>query len=103
MLTLKEIKAMHEGQYVDIELYTAKFIGETHHNFHTDYIKAYNDAEEYITEEQLDKLLIEDYELMDEYDYNNSICANSSVSADFGEWYDDADAKVLVCLVARDN
>lgn len=90
MLTLAEVKNLTE--YTDIELYTAK--DRDHRNFHSDYIKSYEGEEK-------DELLIVDYQLMDEDDYNHSVVANTCVSADFTEWYGDKDAKVLVCIVAE--
>lgn len=94
MKTLKEIKAINEGKFADIELYIPSTVNGGHHNFHTDYIKSYDGEEK-------DTLLIADWELMDEEDYAHSVYANVSDTADFGTWYDDADAKVLVCLVAE--
>ncbi len=102
MLTLKEIKATLDGLYDDIELYVPRFRGESHRDFHTDFIKPFGDAEAQHSEEQLDALNITHYQLMDEEDYNHTVYANNCNRADFLEWYDDADAKVLVCLVEEE-
>lgn len=40
---------------------------------------------------------------MDEEDYQHSILANSCEVADFAQWYDDKDAKVLVMMLAEDE
>lgn len=39
------------------------------------------------------------YSLMDETEYNNSILANTDTYADFANWYDDKNAKVLCALI----
>lgn len=41
------------------------------------------------------------FELMTEEDYNNSILANSSETADFLTWYDDKDVKIL-CIAVKE-
>lgn len=44
-------------------------------------------------------LPVKAWELMDEELYQRTIAANSSEDVDFGEWYDDKDARVLCILV----
>ena len=91
--TLKEIRTRLAGQYVDIEAYKPLGIGEHYPNhFHTDncrWTEDYNDD----TEMGL-------YDLMDEDEYNATICANSCKLADFKEWYGERNVKVLVCMLA---
>lgn len=41
---------------------------------------------------------VKDYYIMDEAEYNRTVCANC-MNADFDECYDDADAKVLVIML----
>lgn len=66
---------------------------------HTDFIK--NIDEEY-SRDILGGLQIESYHIMDEDEYNSTICANCD-SADFEEWYDNKDAKVLVIVIDYDT
>ena len=42
-------------------------------------------------------------ELMTEQEYNDSVLANSSVSAEFEDWYGDKNAKVLVVVLTMDS
>lgn len=76
--------------FADFEVY--RFTGRRH-DLHTDCI-------EKIEEPSLDTE-VEMWTLMDQEEYNNTILANSSIPADFAEWYDDADAKVLVIIASR--
>ena len=94
-MTMKEIKEMYkEDGYCDIEVYAPNSYGTHYPNhFHTDNCEATDDYD--------DSTLIGLWGLMDEDDYNNTICANGCVSADFTEWYGDKDAKVLVCMLAN--
>jgi hypothetical protein len=92
-MTVKETIEMFKCEFVDVEVYKDKF----QHNagFHTDRITSvenYSENSEVI-----------EYELMDEADYQNSILANCSESADFAEWYDDANAKVLVLKIKNEH
>lgn len=65
---------------------------------HTNFIK--NIDEEY----SLDRLndFEADYFIMDESEYDKTICANCCQAANFEEWYDDKNAKVLVIMLAFD-
>ncbi len=42
-------------------------------------------------------------ELMDEEEYGNTILANSSMYADFEDWYGCKDAKVLVVVLSCES
>ena len=42
-------------------------------------------------------------QLMDEEEYDNTLLANSSMSADFESWYGDKDAKVLVVVLSYES
>ena len=44
-----------------------------------------------------------DVQLMDEQEYDDTILANSSMCADFEDWYGDKDAKVLVVVLSYDS
>ena len=85
---LKELLKKQKKEYVDIEVYKFNSIKKS---IHTDYI---NSVENYTDEYE-----IEDYELMNEYDYNHSILANACEEANFSEWYDDNNAIVLVIIL----
>ena len=93
MMTIKEIKEMYEGQYEEIEVYSALSVGKHYpDHFHTDNCK--------FTEEFTDESEVGLYELMDEKDYNHSIMANASDYADFEGWYGNKEAKVLCIMLA---
>lgn len=95
-MTIKEVKEMYDKQYKDVEVYEPNSSGKYYPNhFHTDNCKC---VDEYTDESEVGL-----YELMDEEDYNNSIMANSSEYADFEEWYDNKDAKVLCIMLADIN
>ena len=92
-MTIKEVKEMYDGEYVDVEVYEPNSRGEYYPNhFHTDNCK--------LTEEFTDESKVGLYELMDEEDYEHSINANSCMETDFEEWYDNKDAKVLCIMLA---
>lgn len=94
MMTIKEVKEIYKGQYENIEVYRPNGIGNHYPNhFHTDNCK--------FTEEYTDDSEVGLYELMDEEDYEHSINANSCVTTDFMEWYDNKKAKVL-CIMLRE-
>jgi hypothetical protein len=86
-MTIKEIMDNYDGEFSAVEVFESK---NNRKSFHTDQIQALDDSMYSLSDDALD------YELMDEEDYNNSICANSSVS--FSDVYEDND-KVLVILV----
>lgn len=86
-MTIKEIMDNYDGEFNAVEVFESK---NNRKSFHTDQIQALDDSMYSLSDEVLD------YELMDEEDYNNTVCANSSVS--FSDVYEDND-KVLVILV----
>lgn len=87
-MTINEIKAMYSNEYTDIEVCV---FTSNRHQFHTDCIE--------FIDEYTDDSIVEAWSLMDENEYNSTILANSCESADFGMWYDDASAKVLVIAI----
>ncbi len=89
--TLRELLKSHKGEYTDWEAYAYT---DRSRRLRTDFIKSIEDV-------NLDAE-VDDWWLMDEEEYNDTILSNSSVPADFAEWYDDADAKVLVVVVKED-
>lgn len=86
-MKIKEIIEENKGNYYNIEVY--KF-NSNNKRIHTDFI---NYLEDYNTEDE-----VEDYVLMDEEEYDTTILANSTERANFEEWYDNKDAKVLVII-----
>lgn len=44
-----------------------------------------------------------DVQLMDEEEYDSTILANSSMSADFEDWYGNKNAKVLVVVLSYES
>ncbi len=90
MTTLRELIEDKEltGEWVDWEAYV--YTGKRH-SIHGDFIRS-------VDEPNLDAE-VDSWELMDEEDYNQSVYANTSVKADFAEWYDDSDARVLVVVL----
>lgn len=87
-MTVKEIKELDsiKGQYSDIEVY--RNYNSDKMGFHTDRIQSvesYSEAEE-----------VTEYQLMDEEDYNNSICANTSLS--FSDLYN-PEEKILIIKI----
>lgn len=86
--TLRELIKNHKGEYTDWEAYTYT---DSSKRLSTDFIKSIENVNL--------EAEVEDWWLMDQAEYNDTILSNSSVKADFGEWYDDAAAKVLVVVV----
>lgn len=93
-MTIKELLAtIDTKEYADIEVYEPMFNNDDTRSyaFATDFIKA-------VDEDEQNREVIH-YSLMDEEDYNNSICGNTGLKADFDEWFDDKNAKILCVLV----
>lgn len=86
--TINSIKDAFKGEFVEVEVY--KMAGSSN-RIHTDNIQSYD---KYTGEERAIN-----YGLMDEGRYNETILANSCVTADFADWYGDKTAKVLVILI----
>ena len=87
---LKELLKEHGKEYCDIEVFVPTSC-KLDKPFHTDSIQG--------TDDYNDNSKVLDYEIMDEEDYGTSVLANSCVRADFEEWYDDKNAKVLCILI----
>ena len=87
-MKIKEIKKMFKNEFADVEVY--KYTSKRK-SIHTDNIKTianYNDD-----------CIVIDFQLMDEEDYNSTIKANDCIQADFGELYDNKNARVLVVII----
>lgn len=92
-MTVKEIMKENKEKFDAFEVWAYT---DPSHRLHTDFIT--NVDEEYSKAEYENKEAVH-YEIMDESEYDNSILANSNTSADFAEWYDSANAKVLVIVL----
>ena len=87
-MKVKELIVTNDKVVANYEIYYSPFGKES---FHTDNIRRYDE------QDAMEKQVIK-YALMDESEYDSTICANTD-PADFSEWYDNKDAKVLVILV----
>lgn len=87
-MTVKEIKELDyiKGQYADIEVY--RNYNSDRMGFHTDRIQFVESCAE---DEE-----VTEFELMDEQDYNSSICANTGAS--FADFFEPED-KILVLKI----
>lgn len=87
-MKVSELLKEYSEKWTDYELY--RYVG-TKRNIHTDNIKSVCG-----THNELEVL---DYALIDEEEYDKTVLANACESADFEDWYDDKNAKVLVIIV----
>lgn len=94
-MTIKEIIRDYEAQAADIEIYlsTGSIM-----NLHTDRLSEPEKKLDYDHDYQLADEI--NFELMDEETYDNTLLANGQ-RADFVEWYDDAEAQVLVIAIKK--
>lgn len=91
-MKIRDLKEMYKGEYCEVEVFKANESGEYYpDHFHTDNCETTDDYD--------DDTEIGIYSLMDEEEYNNTILVNGCVTADFGEWYGNKDAKVLCLLI----
>jgi hypothetical protein len=91
---LKELLKKQGKEYCDIEVFVMA-CSNSRLTFHSDYIWGIIDYS--------DNSKVLDYEIMDEKDYDTSILANGCMRADFKEWYNDKNAKVLCILVEKET
>lgn len=91
---LKELLKNQGKKYEEIETYVYRFNEKK--EIHTDYIKG-------VELEDDDEAEVIDYELMNEEEYNKSVLANSSLTADFEDWFGNKNAKILVVIVEKDD
>ena len=94
---LKELYTKHSC--VGIEVYKSTMNGSLHSDFIIDF--DIESISEFESKSESLGLSIEDCHIMSEADYDESINCNSSVVTDFGEWYDDSEAKVMVVVVKQ--
>lgn len=88
-MTIEEVEDLFKGQYANVEVY--KNYNSTKYGFHTDRIKSVDNFSS--TEE------VKEYSLVNEEEYGETVLANSSLNANFEEWYGDKNAKVLLIKV----
>lgn len=97
-MTVAEVKELYKGEYVDLEVYKPLSKGCYYPNhFHGDNCVGLGDGspEGDYTEDMEVGL----YELMDQDEYNNTLMANCDIYADFDDWYDNKNAKVLCIMI----
>lgn len=88
-MKVKEIIEKHGMNCVEVEVYNADRMH--FRSIHTDSIRSCYEYDEN------DEVL--DFEVMCEERYNDTVLANSCVSADFSEWYGDNNAQILVIII----
>lgn len=92
-MTVKKIIEQEKGNYVEYEVW--KYSDRTR-RLHTDFIDNVDEVYSLDVYENIEAL---GYQLMDENNYEHTICANDSMKADFKTWYGNKDAKVLVIML----
>lgn len=91
-MKVKDIIKAHIDSVSDYTILKSKFGTKS---FHTDSIHFVDSNEE----KQFFGAEAKDFAIMDEDEFNRTVFANVSSEADFDEFYDDKNAKVLVILV----
>jgi hypothetical protein len=86
-MLVKELKKQLKGQYAIAEVYRYT---DSRKRIHTDYIKSVG------VDENEDNLVVDDYEIMNAEDYDNTVLANSSLSSND---FDDDVFPTLVIMV----
>lgn len=87
-MTVRELLNRKKGSYTDWEMYGA--LKDNNFEFHTDSIRSIRndlDAE------------VKAYEIMNEDRYDKTILANAMECANFKQWYDDKNARILVIAI----
>lgn len=81
------------SDYADVEFYIG--LHGNHCQFHTDKVDCIDGDFDSLKDRE-----VLTYEAMDEDEYNATIYANCGMKADFDEWFDDKNAKILCILLA---
>ena len=89
-MTVRQIKEKEKGNFAGVEIYKFR---DNEHIIHADYIIAVDDVDE--------ETEAADYRLMGEEEYNKTIYACSSYTANFEGYYDDKNARVLVIVLGE--
>lgn len=95
--TKEEVKKM-AAQAAEVEIYRFNKADRYIRGIHTD-----NTACMDMKVDDLPDEFKGEVQLMDEEEYENTLLANSSMSADFESWYGDKDAKVLVVVLSYES
>ena len=95
--TREEVKKM-AAQAAEVEIYRFNQADRYIRGIHTD-----NTACMDMSIDNLPEDFTGQVELMDEEEYGNTILANSSMDADFEDWYGNRDAKVLVVVLSHES
>lgn len=81
---------------IDVEFYQ---FNSSNHSIHTDNITSIDIDWADLPDEDIECK----YALMDEREYERTILANSSASADFADWYDDSNAIVMIIVLNQEK
>ncbi len=95
--TRQEIEQL-AAQAAEVQIFRFTELDKFVHGIHTD-----NTAGMDMKVDDLPEEFKGDVQLMDEEEYDDTILANSSMSADFEDWYGDKNAKVLVVVLSYDT
>ena len=95
--TVAEIIDRERENFTDFEVWKFKFSDTDH--IHTDRIENIDSDHSFSC---FSAAVPVGYAIMGESEYDSSVLANCGPSADFAEWYDDANAKVLVIMLPHD-
>lgn len=69
---------------------------DSSHRLHSDYIESVD-----LAYSEVKNMEVDEWYVMDEEEYSRTILANTSEYADFEQWYDDKDARVLIIMVSE--
>lgn len=92
-MKVKELIQEKSNSYYDYEVFA---FTDKRHSVHGDFIKNIDYDHNF---EEYQDCEVSYWEIMDEKRYDESILANSCEKANFGEWYDDSNAKILVIIL----
>jgi hypothetical protein len=95
--TKEEVKKM-AAQAAEVEIYRFNQADRYIRGIHTDNTACVDMSVGNLPDEFTGRV-----ELMDEEEYGNTILANSSMDADFEDWYGSKDAKVLVVVLSYES
>lgn len=92
-MTVGEVKNMFKNQYADVEYYRNTFNWTHQIDFNLEHCTGVDACE------VNDDMEAVSYQLADEDTYNKTVLVNSEITADFEDWYENKDAKVLCILL----
>lgn len=95
--TRQEVQELAK-QAAEVQIFRFTQLDKFVHGIHTD-----NTGGMDMKVEDLPEEFKGDVQMMDEEDYGDTILANSSMCADFEDWYGDKNAKVLVVVLSYDS